>query len=82
MEQMGGPMQRPDEIRKQEQQQQAQLALTLVDRALDYFFSQINEWSDPGPLYIKSAAALEENRRYMAVVEDPQRPVYALTGLG
>ncbi|HPY77126.1 MAG TPA: hypothetical protein PLQ45_04715, partial [Anaerohalosphaeraceae bacterium] len=43
MEQMGGPMQRPDEIRKQEQQQQAQLALTLVDRALDDFFSQINE---------------------------------------
>jgi hypothetical protein len=79
MEQMGGPMQRPDEIRKQEQQQQAQLALTLVDRALDDFFSQINEWSDPGPLYIKSAAALlEENRRYMAVLEDPQKARFML----
>jgi hypothetical protein len=78
-EQMGGPMQRPEDIRKQEQQQQAQQASSLVDRALDDFFSQVNEWKDPGQLYIKSAAVLlEENRRHMTAMEDPQKARFML----
>lgn len=78
-DQMGGQAQRPEDIRRQEMEQQAQQAASLLDRALDDFFTQINDYRDPGEIYVKSAAALlDENRRHMPFFDDPQKARYML----
>lgn len=71
--------QSPADLRRQEMEQQAQQAASLIDRALDDFFKQINNWQDPEEIYVKSAAVLlEDNRRYMMYMSDPQKAQYML----
>ena len=75
----GGMVQNPAEQRRMEMEEQARQASGLIDRALDDFFTQINDWRNPEEIYVTSAAVLlEENRRYMMYMEDPQKGRYML----
>ncbi len=77
-EQMGGPVQTEDP-RRQALLQQAQEAAGLLEKALDDFFTQINEYQNPGEIYVKSASALlEDSRRHMMMFEDPVKARYML----
>lgn len=60
-------------------EQQASEAASLLERALDDFFVQINEYKDPEEIYVKSAAVLlEDSRRYLIRFEDPAKTRYML----
>lgn len=77
-EQMGGTVQTEDP-RRQALMQQAQEAAGLLEKALDDFFTQINEYQNPGEIYVKSASALlEDSRRHMMMFEDPAKARYML----
>ncbi|HOQ03969.1 MAG TPA: hypothetical protein PKY88_01975 [Anaerohalosphaeraceae bacterium] len=77
-EQMGGAVQTEDP-RRQALLQQAQEASGLLEKALDDFFTQINEYQNPGEIYVKSASVLlEDSRRHMMMFEDPAKARYML----
>lgn len=74
---VGGTAQ--EDPRRQALQQQAQEAAGFLEKALDDFFGQINEYKDPGEIYVKSASVLlEESRRHMGMFEDPAKARYML----
>ncbi|MEJ5258951.1 MAG: hypothetical protein WHS88_02050 [Anaerohalosphaeraceae bacterium] len=76
-EQMGAAQ--TEDPRRQALLQQAQEAAGLLEKALDDFFTQINEYKNPGELYVKSASALlEDSRRHMMMFEDPAKARYML----
>lgn len=79
-----GAMPRQETLRRQTTdpqtlEQQVSEAASLLERALDDFFVQINEFKDPEEIYVKSAAVLlEDCRRYLIRFEDAAKTRYML----